>query len=204
LETGWDLFSLALGLASFKINLDQGDYWAAGIDILGITVDVVASALPIPGGASVAIKAGRAALDASVSVVSAVNNIKKGDTISATLDIGSAVLSIAAVGIDIKGSDLLQETTRSSGTLAMGASNMPFTNVGSYGHKTEQARTAGTVLRSSSAAMQTARVVDNRIRGGSGQSTNSHLRSAVESGSSIFMPGKQQQYRQPNFGLMCQ
>ena len=62
LETVWDAFNVALGIKSFKDNIQAGNYLSAALDGVGIVADAVATLVPvIPGGASSAIKAGRAA-----------------------------------------------------------------------------------------------------------------------------------------------
>jgi YD repeat-containing protein len=205
LETGWDLFSLTVGLASLKINLDNGDYLGAGLDLAGIAIDIAASVAPgIPGGASVAIKAARAAVVAANvtrSTIAAVKDIQNDKPGEAALEIAGAALSIAAVGMDIKGSSLLEETTMGSGTLARGASNMPAASeaLGSYGTKVEQARVAGNTLRTSSAVIQTTLVVDDKIRGPATRSSSvqSQGRPDYMNKVSMFLPGVSPQYKSP-------
>jgi RHS repeat-associated protein len=59
-ETGWDIANIAMGVYSFFDNLFQGNYAAAGIDAVGLGVDVAAAAIPgVPGGAAAAIGAAR-------------------------------------------------------------------------------------------------------------------------------------------------
>ena len=51
IETGWDLFSLGSGVASFIENIRDGNVGGAIIDGVGIVVDAAAVILPgIPGG----------------------------------------------------------------------------------------------------------------------------------------------------------
>lgn len=62
IETLWDIYSLAQGVTSFGGNLVVGNYGAAAVDGIGIIADAAAVMTPgVPGGAGVAIKAGRAA-----------------------------------------------------------------------------------------------------------------------------------------------
>jgi RHS repeat-associated protein len=59
-ETGWDAFSLGVGLVSLGYNLRYGTWKDVGYDVLGIVADVGATLLPgVPGGAGVAIRATR-------------------------------------------------------------------------------------------------------------------------------------------------
>ena len=68
-ETAWDLVNIGMGAASFFSNVKNGNVGAALLDFGGIVVDGVAAAVPfVPGGASTAIKAGRA-VDKGVDVV---------------------------------------------------------------------------------------------------------------------------------------
>lgn len=60
-ETGWDVANVGMGYDSYLNNLDQGNYFSAGLDGLGVLVDGVAAVAPVPGGAGTAIKAGRKA-----------------------------------------------------------------------------------------------------------------------------------------------
>ncbi len=50
-ESGWDLLSLGVGVTSLGVNLRRRDWKNAAIDGVGITADVGALLLPIPGGA---------------------------------------------------------------------------------------------------------------------------------------------------------
>lgn len=62
LETGWDVFNFSLGLASLGHNVYCGNWGSAALDGLGLVYDGIATVTPIlPGGASAALKAGRAA-----------------------------------------------------------------------------------------------------------------------------------------------
>ncbi|WP_299133507.1 RHS repeat-associated core domain-containing protein [uncultured Amaricoccus sp.] len=64
IETAWDAFSAAVGIESFANNIREGNWGQAAVDAVGIGVDVLAAAIPgVPGGAGVAIRAERAALD---------------------------------------------------------------------------------------------------------------------------------------------
>lgn len=63
-ESAWDVLSLGIGVASLTYNLtrDQVDWWAVGLDAVGIVADTAALILPgVPGGAGAAIKAARTA-----------------------------------------------------------------------------------------------------------------------------------------------
>ena len=50
IESGWDLLSLGVGVASLGANISRGDWKNAAIDGVGITADVGALLLPVPGG----------------------------------------------------------------------------------------------------------------------------------------------------------
>ncbi|MEM7538996.1 MAG: polymorphic toxin type 35 domain-containing protein, partial [Chloroflexota bacterium] len=61
-ESGWDLFSLGVGLASLGANIYEGNYGSAALDVVGIAGDFIALAVPgVPGGAGAAIKSTRVA-----------------------------------------------------------------------------------------------------------------------------------------------
>lgn len=63
-DTYFDLGSAALGLGSAIVNLSKGKWQAALVDLGGAAVDVGAAVIPVvPGGASVAIQAGRKGSD---------------------------------------------------------------------------------------------------------------------------------------------
>jgi len=74
-ESAWDLASLSFGIASLSHNIKHGTKKDVALDALGVTVDALALALPVPGGASVGIKAYRAGRLASK--FSKLKNIKK-------------------------------------------------------------------------------------------------------------------------------
>ena len=62
LESPWDVFNVTIGLASAAVNIAEGNYKAAAVDLAGVVVDVAATAIPgVPGGAGTAIRASRAA-----------------------------------------------------------------------------------------------------------------------------------------------
>ncbi|MFN7812485.1 MAG: RHS repeat-associated core domain-containing protein [Planctomycetia bacterium] len=68
-ETGWDAFSLGVGLVSLGYNLRYGTWKDVGYDVLGIVADVGATLLPgVPGGAGVAIRATRLGAQAADAV----------------------------------------------------------------------------------------------------------------------------------------
>jgi len=78
-ETVFDVASLAVGVVSFVSNVREGNFGAAALDAVGIVADAVAVATPfVPGGAGVAIKAGRG-VDAARSTSSAVDAGKGAD-----------------------------------------------------------------------------------------------------------------------------
>lgn len=52
IESGWDLLSLGVGVASLGVNIRRRDWKNAAIDGVGITADVGALLLPVPGGVS--------------------------------------------------------------------------------------------------------------------------------------------------------
>ena len=62
-DTAFDLASLAVGSVSFRHNVNEGNFWEASIDSVGIVVDMIALALPVPGGAGVALKILRWSVD---------------------------------------------------------------------------------------------------------------------------------------------
>lgn len=69
IETGWDVFNLALDVASLGANLATGNYADAALDAGGLLYDAAATLVPgLPGGAGTAIKASRAG-KAAIKVV---------------------------------------------------------------------------------------------------------------------------------------
>jgi RHS repeat-associated protein len=61
-ETLWDAFNVAMGLASLGANLKSGNYGAAALDAAGVAVDGIATVVPfVPGGAGTAIRLTRLA-----------------------------------------------------------------------------------------------------------------------------------------------
>lgn len=48
IESAWDYASLALGYASYISNMSEENYLAAAVDLIGIVVDAVALAVPVP------------------------------------------------------------------------------------------------------------------------------------------------------------
>ncbi|MCP4658757.1 MAG: hypothetical protein GY856_25380, partial [bacterium] len=70
-ETAWDIASFGIGVYSLTQNLEEGNIGGAVLDVLGLTLDAVAIALPIvPGGASAGIK-GLRALNAGADFLTA-------------------------------------------------------------------------------------------------------------------------------------
>lgn len=76
IEFLWDAFNVGLGVGSFISNINQGAYWSAAVDVVGVAIDVGAAAVPLlPGGASSAIRAARGAdnaVEASTTLYRAV------------------------------------------------------------------------------------------------------------------------------------
>ena len=62
LESAWDVFNIAVGVASLAENVREGNYGWAALDVVGVVVDVAATIAPgVPGGAGTLIKAARGA-----------------------------------------------------------------------------------------------------------------------------------------------
>lgn len=69
-ETVWDAFNISLGVQSFVSNVREGNWSGAAVDMAGIAVDGIATALPIvPGGVGASIAAYRAGKTASSETV---------------------------------------------------------------------------------------------------------------------------------------
>ena len=78
LESPWDVFNVTIGLASAAVNIAEGNYKAAAVDLAGVVVDVAATAIPgVPGGAATAIRASRA----GSAVVRAVNKVDNASSV---------------------------------------------------------------------------------------------------------------------------
>jgi RHS repeat-associated protein len=59
-ETIWDVGNIAIGAGSLGYNIYHGNWWDATVDAGGLVLDTVATLVPfLPGGAGMAIKAGR-------------------------------------------------------------------------------------------------------------------------------------------------
>jgi hypothetical protein len=168
IESGWDLFSIATGLVSLGVNIKQGDVGGIIVDSIGLAADLVAAAVPVlPGGVSVAIKAGRTALDVGVSVNSAIKKIDNGDNVGAALDITGAALSAVGGGLDSIGKVKLTDATN----LTKGAKNAAATSaIAANARYAELSKASGHVLRGTNAAIQNARIIDDVVRNSTGAS----------------------------------
>lgn len=60
-ETAWDLVNVGIGLRSFGANVSEGNWGGAALDAVGVVVDGLAVATPLPGGVGTAIHMARAA-----------------------------------------------------------------------------------------------------------------------------------------------
>ncbi|MEM7137921.1 MAG: RHS repeat-associated core domain-containing protein [Myxococcota bacterium] len=61
-ETAWDVANVVMGVASFVKNVQEGNYAEAAVDAVTTAIDAASVAVPgVPGGASAAVKAKRAA-----------------------------------------------------------------------------------------------------------------------------------------------
>jgi len=79
-ESGIDIASIGVGVYSFNDNLNQGNYWSAAFDGVGIALDSCALALPgVPGGVGLGIKATRGASNVADGAGDA-NSIYRGVT----------------------------------------------------------------------------------------------------------------------------
>jgi RHS repeat-associated protein len=68
-ETVWDVASIGVGLWSLGGNVLDGNWRAAGVDAVGLAVDGAAAVIPFaPGGAGMAIRAGREAGEAAADI----------------------------------------------------------------------------------------------------------------------------------------
>jgi len=97
-ESAWDAFSLGVGVASLTYNLtrDNVDWWAVGLDVVGIVADTAALLVPgVPGGAGAAIKAVRAGRSAS-QVVTTTTRVGRGVRYAQA---GTGVVSFAHGGV---------------------------------------------------------------------------------------------------------
>ncbi len=77
IESAWDAFSLSMGITSLVNNVKQGNWGGALVDLVGVAVDAVALATPLPGGAS----AGLQGLKALNKVDNVVDVVKTTDVI---------------------------------------------------------------------------------------------------------------------------
>jgi RHS repeat-associated protein len=74
-ETVWDVASIGVGLWSLGGNVLDGNWRAAGVDAVGLAVDGAAAVIPFaPGGAGMAIRAGREAGEAAADVAKVAKN----------------------------------------------------------------------------------------------------------------------------------
>jgi RHS repeat-associated protein len=134
-ETVWDIASLTIGIASLGVNISQGDTKGIILDSLGIVADAAAIAVPgLPGGASYAIKASRAAkaldvasnaADGVDSAVSLGQSIADGDAAGIAVNSIGVASSIAGLsGVTDKVADASKGASRASGNA--GASGAAF------------------------------------------------------------------------------
>jgi len=121
-ETVWDAANVALGAASTANNLKQGNYGAAAIDAIGTVVDAAATVVPfVPGGASTAIKGGRAigaAADASKARKGASGSLTTaaGDTVAGNSTKASRTGGAPQAPTNPQMKDALDNVTTKSGT----------------------------------------------------------------------------------------
>lgn len=83
-ETAWDFANIGIGAHSLANNIASKNWGAAAVDTVGLGLDALAAAVPfVPGGASAAIKAERAArsvasTSARTNAAASVENVTKG------------------------------------------------------------------------------------------------------------------------------
>jgi RHS repeat-associated protein len=111
IESGWDVASLGVGVASLGFNTwrairGKGKWSDVGLDVVGVVADAGAVLLPVPGGAGIAIKAARArkAVKALQRVDQGINTVQGviagKDAVSAAIEgdlKGAAINSVSAV-----------------------------------------------------------------------------------------------------------
>ncbi len=72
-DTIWDVANVGIGVVSLGYNLNEGNYWDAALDAVGVVVDTAAAIVPfVPGGVGTGIKVMRGA-DKVVDVAQAAN-----------------------------------------------------------------------------------------------------------------------------------
>ncbi|WP_163786848.1 RHS repeat domain-containing protein [Myxococcus vastator] len=110
IETPWDALNVAIGAASLAHNVAAGNWGEATVDLVGLALDVTATALPgVPGGASMAIQGLRRAdnvMEGAQAVHRMAQGIKQADKASVVANtatkVGNAVdvATDAAKGVD--------------------------------------------------------------------------------------------------------
>ncbi len=96
--------SLAFGAYSFHQNMSEGNWGAAALDAAGMTADAVAIALPgVPGGAGLAIKAGRGVdkLARAEKVESVVDTVRGAESAAQGARLAKQLAAEQAAGVRI-------------------------------------------------------------------------------------------------------
>jgi len=121
-ETAWDIFSLATGVASLVTNVKAGNVKGAVIDGLGIVADVAAVALPcIPGGASAAIKAARitgSVANIAGGALSVQDGLENRDYLEAGLGVLQAVSGVGQLSKAVSAGSKVSEAASSAKSIS--------------------------------------------------------------------------------------
>ena len=147
-ETLWDLGNVVVGAVSLAKNLSEGNFGAAAVDAGGLVVDGLASVTPfVPGGASTAIKAGRAA----ENVVDGVQTARSADHVVDTTQM-------------VRQGEQAAEITRNAGVVA--ANGTEITGVTRHGVNRaigDGAGRAGTKPEAALDALKSPRRIDDGV-----------------------------------------
>ena len=100
LESPWDILNVGIGVVSAGVNIAEGNYLDAAVDLAGVVVDVAATAIPgVPGGAATAIRASRAA----GGVARAVNRVDNAAGVATSVNKADNVASAVGAAKNAKG-----------------------------------------------------------------------------------------------------
>jgi len=190
-ETVWDAANVAMGAASLAGNISAGNVGGAVVDAVGLAVDVAATATPImPGGASTAIKAARAASKSTVNVPS------KARTADQTLKLGERWVGKGYKEMGNKGSGVFRSA---DGTKQFRMTNSDITGAhGKIGPHTNFERidnATGEVIKNYHVPLLDRELLSNLVYGPSGGHPHRLIRhldsvSKLNAGNDLGQPAK--------------
>ncbi|MCH9651395.1 MAG: hypothetical protein K0U98_24425 [Deltaproteobacteria bacterium] len=196
-ETVWDVASLGLGITSLVFNVSEGNWGSAALDAFGVVVDAAATAVPfIPGGAGVAIKAGRAAKAGgdAIEAARAADQVKDTiDTLQRVDAAANAVVSADAAAENFENGEYGWGTFNAA-MAVVGARQATRTNAGASPPGVNRADDAASANKAAPEATpevkQNAIVTGEKAKGGTNAETAVRTKSAMAETSLDAPPAK--------------